>query len=102
MTSPPTFPAAGTFVLRLPRSLYASSLILVCYDPTTLVFEHVQNERVRSVVLPDHKDIPRPYIAYEDPTELLLRFVKIGGGGVFEQFNKMLKVFKNTHIHLYM
>ena len=36
-TSPPTFPAAGTIVLRLPRSLYASTLILVCYDPTTLV-----------------------------------------------------------------
>jgi len=79
MTSPPTFPAAGTIVLGLPRSLYAYTLILVCYDPTTLVFGHVQNKRVRSVVILDHKET-RPYYAYEDKTKLLLRFVMIGGG----------------------
>ena len=125
MTSPPTFPAAGTIVLRLPRSLYASMLILVCYDPTTLVLNMSKISVLGAQYFPIIKTLPRPYYAYEDPTKLL-RFVIIGVGVkqyqkhvyskliikilcnhiylhmFFEQLNKMLKVFKNSHILLCM
>ena len=101
---------------NLPRCWYncaASTTLLVRFYPDTCLlrsyytcFEHVQNKRVRSVVLPDHKDTTWTLLRLWRPNKASTTIRHDRGGGV-KQYQKhvysklIIKIFCNPiYMHI--